>query len=204
MPSSTNTPKKRQHNLDVGRKTKSESAEPLSSEILEAQKMLEDLKRRKEEEAKAEERRVQIEERKNAFVDYHQEVVEKLTASLPTIETEVTERNNEVDDLVKAKKHFSATLNKLQSYKPSDWSENDVMELSNKYQEVLEKASGEHEQFLAYIGKRKAKKSKKVSVTSPKELVLPPLASDLMRGFAFSLPLIITLIVLCLTFGEGN
>jgi len=189
---------KSKHNLDTGRKSKSGS-EPLSSDIMEAEKMLEDLKRRKEEQAAAEARRIQIEERKEAFVEFHNEVMEKLKGALPTIETEVKQRRNEVEDLEKARTHFSATLKKLQTYDPEGWSEKDVMDRSDSYEEALEKASKEYDQFVDYIGK--GKKAKRVSVASVPSMNFPPFATDFLRGLAFSLPLIIALVVLCVVFG---
>jgi len=191
------------HNLDLGRKKKSDNGEPYSTEILEAQKMLEDLKRRKEEEAKAEARRVQIEERKSAFIEFHQEVVDKLKASMPKIDTEVDQRQSEVTDLEKARKHFDSTLKKLESYDPEKWSESDVLERSDRYQDMLEKASTEYSQFEAYIGKARGKRIKKVS--SPDVAVRSStFISDMVRGFAFSLPLIVAIFILCLFFAGGS
>ncbi len=201
--------KNRQHNLQVGRKEAdtSEAGEPYTSEILEAQKLLEDLKRRKEEEAKAEERRLQIEERKKAFVEFHQEVVSKIDASLPTIDDKVLETNQVLSDLSKAKEHFTASLKNIKSFDPSTWSEADVTELSDKYEEMLEKASSDYDQFVAYISKNTGKKVKEFTRAPRRSgggYTMSLFGGDLLRGFAFSLPVIVTLVILGLYIGGSN
>ncbi len=195
---------KNRHNLEVSRKNSRASeaeTEPYSSEIHEAQRLLEDLKKKKEEEAQAEERRQMIEERKNAFIVYHQEVVGKVSSTLPSIEGESAERQQELDDLGKAKKHFTTSLKNLQSYDPSAWTEKEVMELSEPYQEALERAAGEYEQYLSYIKKSGSKekgRSKSVSVKASMPTSVPGFLNDIYRGFSFSLPIIVTLIILSL------
>lgn len=202
MPAPRKSTKK--HNLDLVRNKKSTTDEPYSTEILEAQKMLEELKKRKEEEAKAEARRVQIEERKSAFVEFHQEVIDKLRESLPTIDSEVDKRQAEVTDLEKAKKHFGATLTKLDSYDPEKWTESDVLERSDRYEEILEKAANEHSQFLDYIGAGKGKRVKKIGSPEKSTVISSTFMSDVIRGFAFSLPLIVALFLFCLFFAGGS
>jgi len=197
-----------QHKLEIGHKksTASETGEPYTSEIQEAQRLLEDLKRRKEEEAEAEERRKQIEDRKVAFVDFHQEVIGKLTASLPTIDEKVGETNQVLSDLGKAKEHFATTLKNMKSFDPAAWSEKDVMELSDKYEQSLEKASSDYDQFVSYLQKHAGKKIKSVAKI-PRERGYSQIGvfgSDVIRGLAFSLPIIVTLVILSLLNAGGS
>ncbi len=180
---------------------------PYTDAIENATQKLEELKRMHEEEKAAEERRRQIEDRKNAFVEMHHDVITKLSSAIPSIDDEIVHGQQQLDDLAKAKSYFSASLEKLSSVRPADWSEQDVIDRSEKFELALEKASHEYEQFLSFQaslhgGKRKARIARPQSAEG---YTIGVFGQDLLRGLAFSLPVIITLIIACaLLLGSGN
>ena len=170
------------------------SSDPYSSEIEQAQKMLEELRIKKELQQREEEKRRIVEEKRAEFVELRNKVLEKLENAIPNIDQELLGTKQEISDLESAKKHFTSNLKTIEAINPDRWEDEAVVSQTQKFQSLLSKTSREYEQFASILSEGRGRKLQKTALKS-----LPQMNSfgrDLVRGLAFSLPLIITIIAL--------
>lgn len=170
------------------------SSDPYGSEIEKAQRMLEELRLKKEQQQKQEEHQRVIQESRNDFKSRKVKVIEKLTEAVPKIEHILANSKQEMQDLEQAKKHLLTNLKGLESINPDRWGDQEVANQIDKHQAVLSKAARDYDHFAAAISDNKKGGSLKNMTTS-----LPQaghFSKDFTRGFAFSLPLIITAFIL--------
>jgi len=193
---------KHQFNLDLGKSDNTvappqngpkEKPDPYSSEIDRAQKLLEELKLKKDQQEREEARQREINLRKDTFLDLREDLTDRLTDAIPKIERELSGAKQEILDLEQAKKHFSLNLNSIEAINPNRWDDEEVIEQTDKYNKLLEKMSDEFDQFMLILSEGRNESSPQFSVNPDYDF--KKFGFDALRGLAFSLPLIIVLII---------
>lgn len=197
-------------NLDLGNEAtpgatqaSTQVDDPYNTEIAKAERMIEELRLKKEQQQRELERQREIQASKDEFSLFRDEVLEKLSDALPKIDEELTGTKQEISDLENAKKHFQAHLKAVESINPSRWSDDDVVTQSEKFQPHLSKAARDYDQFAAVLKEGRSGKSIQAIATK----TLAPVSGfwgDFIRGFAFSLPLIIALTILFMVFSNNG
>ncbi len=189
-------------NLQTGRPAET-STQPqtvgVNSEIDKAQRLLEELRLKKEEQERKEAQRQQIATRRKEFEVNRTEVLAKLTEAMPVIEQELLKSKQEISDLEQARKHFQVSLKNIESINPSRWNEEDIVGNADKYENFLTKTSREYDTFSSMLKDSRNTNPLHAIVTSSGSPLLL-FGKDVLRGFAFSLPLIIALTILFTTF----
>lgn len=195
----------RRINLELERKSSSRGAskntekaeDSVNSEIEKAQRMIEELRLKKEQQQREMEHKKQIQGRRDEFSDFRSEVLEKLSEALPRIDQELNGAKQEITDLEQAKKHFVANLKTIETINPDTWNDDELVSKSEKFQNLLSKAAKDYDQFSSILSGGRSKQS--IKTMAAKTLVpVSGFWQDVIRGFAFSLPLIVAIFIVLL------
>ena len=187
-------------NLQTGRATQARAPQPqavgVNSEIDKAQRLLEELRIKKEEEERREAQLQRILTRRKEFETRRAEVLSKISDAMPVIEQELSKGKQELTDLEQARKHFQHNLKNIESINPSRWEDEDVLTNAEKYENFLTKTAREYDQFSSVLKKGTNHMMNPFqSIVSGSSTPLKQFGRDVLRGFAFSLPLIIALTI---------
>lgn len=175
-----------------------EESQQYLSEIDETQRRLEELRKRKAEQEVEEARLRAIQVQKDELCSHRNEVLELLTDALTGIDGQLEISKREINDLEQAKQHFYTSLQKIESVDPGQWGDADLEAQSQKLTEYLSKISGEYDQFLVYMEELRTRSFE--GAVPKRKGAASQFGRDMLRGFAFSLPLIVALTALFLYF----
>lgn len=133
-----------------------------------------------------------LNQRKQEFLNGQLDLTEKYSNAVTTIERELYESKQEIDDLEQTKTAFEAHLNRIESLNPEAWPKESLNEELQKALAILDKAEDEFEQAASYFaGTRKS------SIFGGPSASVRSLggASDFntmfRNGFAFNLPVLV-------------
>lgn len=180
----------------VSLKSGSSDEDAYTSEIEKAQRMIEELRIKKEQQQQEELRQQQIQSKREEFSGFRIEVLDKLEQALPRIEQEMLGAKQEITELDEAKKHFLKNLKTIEAINPDRWNEDEVLEQSDKFESLLTKVARDYDQFVKILSEGSRGGSSIQNIAAKTLNPIGNFSHDFMRGFAFSLPLIITLSIL--------
>jgi len=198
----------KQLNLELGKsnrpkiKIDPDATTPYGSDIQEAEERLRHLKMVREQEQEAARIKQELQDQRLDFMELHQSVKSKLATALPQVDTEIVTAKQDLVDLDQARKHFKGTLAKLNEIVPDSWSDEELQSNIERYELILEQASEDYDRFVEVLNQEKVVPSQGVTRMNAKTSTGGlNLVEDFMRGFAFTLPLIVTLLVIYFTKG---
>lgn len=130
--------------------------------------------------------------RKQEFLNGQLDLSEKFSTAVTTIERELFEMKQEIDDLDQTRAAFVNHLNRIESLNPEAWPKDTLSTELQKSLSVLDKAEDEYEQAVSYFtGTRKSS----IFGGASKSIGNGAQGSDfhtmLRNGLAFNLPVIV-------------
>lgn len=131
------------------------TAPPISGDfegnIADAQRQLEFLQSKRHE---LEQQKLELEElneRKQDFLNGQLDITEKLSGTLTSIEREVFEMRQEIQDMEQTRDSFAAHLKRIQAINPESWAKAKLREELEKAILTVDRAEDEYEQAAAYF-----------------------------------------------------
>jgi len=131
--------------------------------------------------------------RKQEFLNGQIELSEKFSNAVTTIDRELFEMKQEIEDLAQTRKAFANHLKKIESLNPEAWPKATLNTELQKSLSLLDKAEDEYEQAVSYFtGTRKSSifggdRSSTIGTNSAQS----DFGTMLRNGLAFNLPVIV-------------
>ncbi len=130
--------------------------------------------------------------RKQEFLNGQLELSEKFSNAVTTIERELFEMKQEMDDLDQTRAAFANHLNRIESLNPEAWPKDTLNTELQKALSILDKAEDEYEQAVSYFtGTRKSSIFGGASSTITGSSTSSDFQTMVRNGLAFNLPVII-------------
>jgi len=131
--------------------------------------------------------------RKQEFLNGQIELSEKFSNAVTTIDRELFEMKQEIEDLAQTRKAFANHLKRIESMNPEAWPKKSLDTELQKSLSVLDKAEDEYEQAVSYFtGTRKSSIFGGSNSSSIGGNGAPSEFSTMLRnGLAFNLPVIV-------------
>ncbi len=131
--------------------------------------------------------------RKQEFLNGQIELSEKFSNAVTTIERELFEMKQEMEDLDQTRAAFANHLKRIEDLNPEAWPKESLSTELQKSLSILDKAEDEYEQAVAYF--TGTRKSSIFGGASSHSIGSPTSSSDfqtmLRNGLAFNLPVIV-------------
>jgi len=166
--------------------------EDFEGKLAEAQTQLEMLQTQRQELERQKVALEDLNQRKQEFLNGQLDLTEKFATAVTTIERELYESKQEIDDLDQTRAAFVNHLNRIESLNPGAWPKESLSSELQKAIVILDKAEEEFEQAVSYFaGTRKS------SVFGGPAGSMRGMASQtdfrtmFRNGLAFNLPVII-------------
>ncbi len=166
--------------------------ENFEGKLAEAQNQLEKLQEQRRELEQQKVALQELNERKQEFLNGQLDLTEKFSSAITTIERDLFESKQEMEDLDQTRAAFVKHLQKIEALNPESWSKDSLSDELQRALMILDKADDEYDQAVSYfLGTRKA--SIFGGSTSSRSLASNSndFHASLRNGFAFNLPLII-------------
>jgi len=181
-----------------------QSPEQLDSQVQRAQEQLLQLKRQQEAIEKQKRELEELSRKQEELERGRSEMIEKLSRSLVVIERETYEAEKRVEQLKSTNLAFSDHLDVLEHINPKSWSNSDLHRELSKALSAVDEARAEYTKSITKIN---AKSGEEVldpasPATYPEYATVDERSFGLWlkRGLAFTLPLIIFVIIVLLSF----
>ncbi|NNC89309.1 MAG: hypothetical protein HKN82_12685 [Akkermansiaceae bacterium] len=160
-----------------------------------AQQQLEVLQQQREELERQKAEIDQLNRRKEEFVNGQIEITEKLSGSLVSIDRELFEMRQELEDLEQTRQAFAGHLDRVEKIEPEAWPHDTLKQELNRALGILDQAEDEFEAAVAHFSGGRSRGIFGVSSASPtraKTTKTPSEFSSMMKnGFAFNLPVVL-------------
>lgn len=158
-----------------------------------------ELERIQQEREQLERMKLELEEltvRKREFLFQQVELTEKLSTTITLIDRELLEMREEMGHFEQCRACFAEHLDKIQKYDPEKWTRDNMHEKLDKATMVTDLASDEYDQASAYFEGRRGgaifgRPSKGGHKNSKSRVGNSELATQLINGLAFNLPIVI-------------
>ncbi|MFT6181508.1 MAG: DNA repair exonuclease SbcCD ATPase subunit [Paracoccaceae bacterium] len=130
--------------------------------------------------------------RKQEFLNGQLDLSEKFSTAVTTIERELFEMKQEIDDLDQTRAAFVNHLNRIEGLNPEAWPKDSLGTELQKSLSVLDKAEDEYEQAVSYFtGTRKSSIFGGASQSIGSHAQGAEFHTMLRNGLAFNLPVIV-------------
>ena len=181
-----------------------QSPEQLDSQVQRAQEQLLQLKRQQEAIEKQKRELEELSRKQEELERGRSEMIEKLSRSLVVIERETYEAEKRVEQLKSTNLAFADHLDVLERISPKSWSNSDLHRELSKALSAVDEARAEYTKSITKINAKSGEE-----VLDPASSAAYPDYSTvdegsfglwLKRGLAFTLPLIIFVIIVLLSF----
>jgi len=130
--------------------------------------------------------------RKQEFMNGQLDLTEKLSSAITTIERELFETKQEMEDLEQTKSAFATHLRKIETLNPEAWPKDNLNTELQSALLTLDKAEDEYEQAVSYFtGSKRSGVFDGSSSPSRGARVGSDFQSTLLNGLAFNLPVIL-------------
>lgn len=133
-----------------------------------------------------------LNQRKQEFLTGQLDLTEKFSTVITSIERDLFESKQEIDDLEQTREAFVNHLNRIEALNPEAWPKETLNSELEKALTILDKAEDEYEQAASYFaGTRKSSLFGGSSGNLRGLAATSDFQTTLRNGFAFNLPVII-------------
>ena len=130
--------------------------------------------------------------RKQEFMNGQLDLTEKLSSAITTIERELFESKQEMEDLEQTKSAFTNHLRKIESLNPEAWPKDNLNTELQSALMALDKAEDEYEQAVSYFtGSKRSGVFGGSPSSSRSTRTGSDFQSNVLNGLAFNLPVIV-------------
>ena len=130
--------------------------------------------------------------RKQEFMNGQLDLTEKLSSAITTIERELFESKQEMEDLEQTKSAFSNHLRKIETLNPEAWPKENLNTELQSALLTLDKAEDEYEQAVSYFtGSKRSGVFGDSSSPARGVRVSSDFQANVLNGLAFNLPVIL-------------
>ncbi len=166
--------------------------EDFEEKLSDAQSQLETLQNQRRELERQKLALEDLNHRKQEFLNGQIELSEKFSTAVTTIERELFEMKQEMEDLEQTRSAFAKHLNRIESLNPEAWPKDRLSGELQKSLSILDKAEDEYEQAVSYFtGTRKSSIFGGASYSLGAHQSSSDFHTMLRNGMAFNLPVII-------------
>lgn len=179
-------------------------AEDFGGQLIAAQEQLEKLQQQQEIIEKQKKELEALNERKKEFLLGQNDITERLNSSLTSIDRELFEMRQEMEDLEQTRQCFADHLKKIDSITPQTWSRDELKIQLDRSIGMLDHAEDEYEEAMEHF--HGSRRSGIFSTTNLRKKVVSTknshseFTANLKQGLAFNLPLIIAALICTLIF----
>lgn len=167
--------------------------------LVAAQHQLEQLQHQQELVERQKQELQELTERKEEFLEGQISITERLTGTITSVDRELFDMRQEMEDLEQTRKCFADHLQKIDAINHDSWSKDDLKHELNRAISVLDHAEDEFDEALAYFSNgshsnvfgNKSKPSKKSSAASNDGSSKTEFQAMLRQGMAFNMPIVI-------------
>ncbi|MGJ8697902.1 MAG: hypothetical protein ACSHYF_16410 [Verrucomicrobiaceae bacterium] len=168
-------------------------SEDFEGKLEDAQAQLEYLHQQREQ---LERQKIALEElnqRKQEFLNGQVDLSEKLSAAITTIDRELFESKQEMEDMEQARTSFAKHLQRIDAINPQSWSKEELKNELENALTIIDRAEDEYDQAVAHFadGRRGQGIFGPGSSRSPRAGAQGDMKTMMVNGFAFNLPIII-------------
>ncbi|QSR87838.1 hypothetical protein IT6_05335 [Methylacidiphilum caldifontis] len=168
------------------------SIDDLNIKVQQAQEILLDLERRKEEIERQKKQLEELRQKQRTFEEGHKMAVDLLTRGLVLLERQGGELKRQLEELETIHSHFTEQLKAIESIQPASWDPMNLEEELNRALVTVEQAKTIYSQYRDKVGT--AQEKLEVEEEIEEEEVPFHFWNKVLSGFAYSLPLIIVLL----------
>ncbi|MDB4308607.1 MAG: hypothetical protein QNK83_10435 [Akkermansiaceae bacterium] len=157
-----------------------------------AQAQLEYLHRQREQLEQQKTALEELNQQKQEFLNGQIDLTERLTNAVTTLDRELFESKQEIEDMGQAKESFTSHLKRIDSLNPEAWPKESLTEELEKALAVLDRADDEYHQSVAHFsGSRRGHGIFGPGASRAHAGGGSDFSSMMRQGFAFNLPVLI-------------
>jgi hypothetical protein len=192
--------------LPPGTSSGSDNTAEINLKVQHVQEQLLDLKRQQEEVERQKKELEELSRKQREFDEGRREIVEKLTRGLVLLERQEFEVKRELEQIKVVRDSFAEHLGQTESLNPSDWSSAELPGELTKGLARVDQAKVIYSQSRARLAALRQGEEGEPEMISPDfapeyaPLVEKSFGAMVREGFAYSLPLIIVLLFLLVTY----
>jgi hypothetical protein len=192
---------------DVGEllaETGNASSDEIDIKVQQAQNALIDLKRQQDEIERQKRELEDLSRKQREFEEGRREVLEKLTRGLVVLERQEFEIRREAEQIQEIREGFNEQIEQIESIKPQEWPPRELQSELTRALAIIDQALALYTQARARIEILREETAADELEESYREEGETPsgktFASSLKQGFAFTLPLMVFLLILTLIY----
>jgi hypothetical protein len=192
---------------DVGEllaETGNASSDEIDIKVQQAQNALIDLKRQQDEIERQKRELEDLSRKQREFEEGRREVLEKLTRGLVVLERQEFEIRREAEQIQGIREGFNEQIEQIESIKPQEWPPRELQSELTRALAIIDQALALYTQARARIEILREETAADELEESYREegetLSGKTFASSLKQGFAFTLPLMVFLLILTLIY----
>lgn len=167
-------------------------AEDFEGKLMAAQQQLEQLQQQQENIERQKQELQDLNERKEEFLAGQNDISDRLATSLTSIDRELFEMRQEMEDLEQTRSCFAEHQKKIETIEPINWTRDELRTQLDRAISLLDHAEDEYDEAMQHFaeGRRSG-----VFNAKKKSVIGAPATSDfsatLRQGLAFNLPIVI-------------
>ncbi|QSR87563.1 hypothetical protein EM20IM_04365 [Candidatus Methylacidiphilum infernorum] len=165
------------------------SLDDLNIKVQQAQEILLDLERRKEEIERQKKQLEELRQKQRTFEEGHKTTVDLLTRGLVLLERQAGELKRQLEEIETIHTQFSEQLKAIENIQPSSWDPMNLEDELNKALVTIEQAKSIYTQYRDKLGVNQEKLDEEEEEEVPFQFW-----NKVLCGFAYSLPLILVLL----------
>ncbi|MCH2330906.1 MAG: hypothetical protein MK312_05155 [Roseibacillus sp.] len=169
----------------------SQAGEDFEGQLREAQQQLEVLQHQREQLEKQKCEMDELNRRKEDFLSGQIEITERLSTSVTSIDRELFELRQELEDLEQTRQSFAAHLTRIEKVEPEGWQRDALDGELNRALAMLDQAEEEFESAVAHFSGGRAGSAFGSSASGPRTRSSDGFRANLKAGFAYNLPLLL-------------
>ena len=169
----------------------SQAGEDFEGQLREAQQQLEMLQHQREQLEKQKCEMDELNRRKEDFLSGQIEITERLSTSVTSIDRELFELRQELEDLEQTRQSFAAHLTRIEKVEPEGWQRDALNGELNRALAMLDQAEEEFESAVAHFSGGRAGSAFGSSASGPRTRSSDSFRANLKAGFAYNLPLLL-------------
>ena len=179
-----------QLDLDAADPYAPQQSEDFDGKLMQAQQQLEYLQKQREQLEQQKSLLEDLTQRKEEFINAQIELGERLSTSLTTIDREVFELRQELEDLEQTRQSFAAHLERIERIEPESWPREMLSQELSRANLMLEQAEEEFEGAVAHFATGRTRGLFGVGRPGRKAKMEGEFLPMLKNGLAFNLPVI--------------
>ncbi len=173
------------------------SADEINLKVQHAQAQLLELKRQQEEIERQKRELEELSRKQREFEEGRRDILEKLTRGLVVLERQEFEVKREAEQIQLIRETFGEHLKEIEQIKPQEWEEDELQSELTRSLAIIDQAHAVHAQARARLESlREEPESNETSGEDGGVFNRKSFGVMLREGFAYSLPLIIVILIL--------